>query len=333
MVMVKAFAYGSSSYEIARLLEEKGVDYLGVAYTDEGVQLRLEGIQCPIMVMNPNADDFQDLLDYNLEPAVYSLELLHALHAFMQAQASSISIQIELDTGMHRLGFEASLLQELLSYLQTPYIQVSGIFSHLAAADEDLHEDFSKAQIKRFLDFSAALEKALGYATIKHILNSAGISRFAHLQLDMVRLGIGLHGIDPNAKVQGLRAVARLRTVVSQVKQVAAGASVGYARASISDRDRTIATLAIGYADGLMRAFSRGIGKVWVKGHLCPIVGNICMDMCFIDVTGLGIQAGDEAVIFGKELPVEVLAAAINSIPYEILTSISQRVPRIFYEA
>lgn len=335
MVMVKAFAYGSSSYEIAHLLENKGVDYLGVAYADEGVQLRLQGIQVPIMVMNTNPDDFQDLLDYKLEPAVYSLRLLRLLRAFIQEKApiQALNIQIELDTGMHRLGFVVDEFDELLSLLDQPKLKIKAVFSHLAAADEDLHEDFSLHQIQLFEAFAHKLEKALEQPLLKHMLNSAGISRFPSAQLDMVRLGIGLHGIDPNAQIVGLRAVARLRTVVSQIKLVAAGASVGYSRGSIQDQDRKIATLAIGYADGLMRAFSKGVGKIWIKGHLCPIVGNICMDMCFVDISGLDIQEGDEALIFGKELSVNELAKAIGSIPYEILTNISRRVPRVFYEA
>lgn len=335
MVMVKAFAYGSSSYEIAHLLESKGVDYLGVAYADEGVQLRLQGVQLPIMVMNTNPDDFQDLLDYELEPAVYSLRLLQLLRDFLQQKAptQTLNIQIELDTGMHRLGFAVDEFEDMLSLLNQSNLRVKAVFSHLAAADEDLHEDFSLHQIQLFENFAQRLEETLGHPLLKHILNSAGISRFPSTQFDLVRLGIGLHGIDPNARIEGLRPVARLRTLVSQVKLVAAGASVGYSRASIHDEDREIATLAIGYADGLMRAFSQGVGKLWIKGHLCPIVGNICMDMCFVDVTGLEIQEGDEAVIFGKELSVHELAKAVNSIPYEILTNISRRVPRIFYEA
>jgi alanine racemase len=335
MVMVKAFAYGSSSYEIARLLEVKGVDYLGVAYADEGVQLRLEGIQLPIMVMNTNPDDFQDLIDYDLEPAVYSLSLLKALNEFVEDKVLKrpLKLQIELDTGMHRLGFDAEELEQILHLIQHPNLEIRAVFSHLAAADEDLHEDFSKEQIQKFKGFANQLEEALGKPLLKHMLNSAGISRFKDAQFDMVRLGIGLHGIDPNARVKGLKAVARLKTVVSQVKKVSAGASVGYSRASISTTDRQIATLAIGYADGLMRAFSQGVGKVWIKGQLCPIVGNICMDMCFVDVTGLKVKEGDEAEIFGKMISVNELAEAIHSIPYEILTNISRRVPRVFFEA
>lgn len=337
MAMVKASAYGSGSYEVAHLLEYHGADYLGVAYSDEGVQLRQRGIALPIMVMNTDVENFDDLLRYQLEPAVFSLEMFIRLLAFLQANPpqTAMPIHIEVDSGMHRLGFEPDDLAELLHLLKTQchLIRVVSVFSHLAAADESAHNDFTNQQISDFEAFAGQLMAMLSYPIIKHILNSAGISRFADKQLDMVRLGIGLHGIDPNQLISHqLEQVATLRSMVSQVKTVKAGESVGYGRAFKAESERQIATIAIGYADGFWRAFSNGVGQLLIRGHLCPIVGKVCMDMCFADVTNLGIVAGDDVIVFGTGLPIEQVAAAAHTIPYEILTHISPRVPRVFFE-
>jgi Alr-MurF fusion protein len=340
MVMVKAFAYGSSSYEVARLLQYHNVDYLGVAYVDEGLELRKKGITVPIMVMNANYDVLEQLIKFNLEPSIYSkkqlLDFIEQLKDTHNLFSNPLSVQIELDSGMHRLGFDPQEIDDIIEILNTNshLIRPVAVFTHLAAADEQAYNDFTNQQIKIFEQFATKLEKGIGKQLIKHVLNSPGISRFSECQMDMVRLGIGLHGIDPNGFFnRDLKAVATLKTVVSQVRMVEAGSAVGYGRHSYSNDDRKIATLAIGYADGLMRASGNGQIKVLINGSLCPLVGNICMDMCFADVTDLNVADGDEAIVFGPDLPIEELANAVGTIPYELLTHISGRVPRVFFEA
>ncbi|MGV3641518.1 MAG: bifunctional UDP-N-acetylmuramoyl-tripeptide:D-alanyl-D-alanine ligase/alanine racemase [Adhaeribacter sp.] len=333
MVMVKAFAYGSGSYEIANLLQFHQIDYLAVAYADEGVQLRENGITLPIMVMNPSPDSFAKIWQYRLEPEIYSLEILAACRAAAAGAAEVLPIHIKLDTGMHRLGFTEEELPGLLAELRrAPELKVESAFSHLAGADEALHNDFSLAQIQCFRRMAAQLEAGLGYSLIKHILNSAGIVRFPEHHLDMVRLGIGLYGVEASGLEPGaLRTVGRLKTTVSQVKQVRQGDTVGYGRRGIAEADKQIATIAIGYADGYDRRFGNGRGQVLLQGRRCPIIGNVCMDMCMVDVTGLQVQAGEEVGVFGEELTISELAQAIGTIPYELLTSVSTRVKRVFY--
>ncbi len=339
MVMVKAFAYGSSSYEVARLLQYHKVDYLGVAYTDEAVELRKKGITAPIMVMNAAPESFEQLVKYKLEPSVYGFGMLSQLIERLSQLPDNLlplPIHIELDSGMHRLGFapeEAEKIAVILTENSNLLLPVA-VFSHLAAADEEEQNEFTEEQIRIFEQFSTKLEERLHRKLNKHILNSAGITRFPQYQTDMVRLGIGLHGIDPNGFYsRELQAVATLRTVISQVRKVEAGSAVGYGRHSHADHDRKIATLAIGYADGLMRACGNHIGQVLINGKICPLVGNICMDMCFADVSGTDAQEADEVIIFGPDLPIELLAKAVGTIPYEILTHISGRVPRVFFDA
>lgn len=338
MVMVKAFAYGSSSYEVARLLQYHQVDYLGVAYTDEGINLRKKGIKVPIMVMSAAVDSFEELLKYDLHPSVYSLAYLHQLVEKLQKLniQKPLKVHIELDSGMHRLGFDPTEIQELSICLlrYSDLIEPLAIYSHLAAADEAEQDKFTKEQITVFDSFAMELEAKLGQSLIKHILNSAGISRFLTAQCDMVRLGIGLHGIDPNGALSSqLIPVATLKTLITQIRTVESGSAVGYGRHSQKNYDRKIATLSIGYADGLMRASGNQNAHVFVKGKRCPLVGNICMDMCFADVSDAEAEEGDEVIIFGPEHPIELLADALHTIPYEILTHISGRVPRIFFEA
>ncbi len=334
MVMVKAFAYGSGSYEIANLLQFHRVDYLAVAYTDEGVSLRENGISLPIMVMNPSPDSFALLVRYHLEPEIYSLHQLHSFIHFIHSDlGAAYHIHLKLDTGMHRLGFTETDLEELLAIISSePRIKVASIFSHLAGADEALHNDFSQQQISNFRKMADEIERQLGYSALKHILNSAGIVRFPEHHLDMVRLGIGLYGVEAtNTEQDALHNVGTLKTTVSQVKQIQKGDTIGYSRKGIAETDLQIATLAIGYADGYDRRFSNGIGEVFIKGQRAPIIGNVCMDMCMADVTGLGISEGDEVLVFGKELPITELAARIKTISYELLTNVSPRVKRIFY--
>jgi alanine racemase len=330
MVMVKAFAYGSGSNEVANMLQYHKVDYLGVAYADEGVELRRNNITLPIMVMNPSEESFATLVSYNLEPEIYSFRILAALLKFLNNKPCRI--HLKLDTGMRRLGFEGSELDELIAILKAnPQLTVATIFSHLAGADEHEHDDFSHAQAGKFATWATTVANAIGQKPVLHILNSPGILRLPELQLDMVRLGIGLYGIDPTAEAtQGLRPVATLKTIISQLKHIRAGESIGYGRRGRATADMTVATIAIGYADGFSRAFSRGVGKVLIRGQRAPVIGNVCMDMTMVDVTGTGAREGDEVILFGGALSIQDVAKSINTIPYEILTNTRERIKRIF---
>ncbi|HEX8061142.1 MAG TPA: bifunctional UDP-N-acetylmuramoyl-tripeptide:D-alanyl-D-alanine ligase/alanine racemase [Cyclobacteriaceae bacterium] len=331
MVMVKAFAYGSGSEEVANLLQYHQVDYLGVAYADEGIELRKNRISLPIMVMNPSEESFPSLLEYNLEPEIYSLRILRSFVRFLGRR--SCKVHIKFDTGMHRLGFEEPDMNELISILKAhPAISIASVFSHLAGSDESEHDDFSKEQVSIFNERYQQLSTALQQRPARHVLNSPGILRFPQFQFEMIRLGIGLYGVDPtDEKKADLQPVATLKTVISQIRTVAGGQSVGYGRKGRATKEMLVATIAIGYADGFSRAFSRGVGVVLVNGKRAPVVGNVCMDMTMIDVTGIDAHEGDEVIIFGKELPIDEVAGRIKTIPYEILTSTSERVKRVFH--
>ncbi|MFN8242957.1 MAG: bifunctional UDP-N-acetylmuramoyl-tripeptide:D-alanyl-D-alanine ligase/alanine racemase [Ferruginibacter sp.] len=335
MAMVKAFSYGSGSFEIASLLQFHKVDYLAVAYADEGVELRKAGISLPIMVMNAEETTFDILLQYNLEPELFSFAIFRAFENYLQRSAISLyPVHIKLDTGMRRLGFEADDIPVLCESLQkSTAFKVQTVFSHLAASDAASHDEFTKMQAGIFQKAAAQLQAALGYPVIKHIANTAAIHRHKDLQLDMVRLGIGLYGVDSNpAMQQQLKNVTTLSTTISQIKKVKAGESVGYSRKGIASRDSVIATVRIGYADGYPRILSNGAGKMLVNGQLAPVIGNVCMDMTMIDITGINASEGDEVIVFGEVLPVSELAAWAQTIPYEILTGISQRVKRVYFE-
>lgn len=334
MVMVKAFAYGSGSYEVANLLQFHRADYLAVAYADEGIELRQHGISLPVMVMNPSPDSFQKLLQYHLEPEIYSFERLHDYLLAAQDQPMP-AIHLKLDTGMRRLGFAEEDLAELCELLRekAPQLRVASMLTHLAGADEAQHNDFSHQQLAAFQRMTPLLEAALGYSVLKHALNSAGIVRFPAAHLDMVRLGIGLYGVEAAGQDSAaLRPVSTLRTTISQIKKLPPGQTVGYGRrGEAADFERRIATLAIGYADGYDRRFGNGVGQVMLRGQRAPLVGSVCMDMCMVDVTHIpDAQAGDTAVIFGENLPLVELATRIGTIPYELLTNVSERVKRIF---
>lgn len=336
MVMVKAFAYGSGSAEVASLLQYHRVDYLAVAYADEGVALREAGIRLPIMVMNPSPQAFQQLLHYQLEPELYSFRILDEWIGFLTQEKLSTAIppiHLKLDTGMRRLGFlpaEVAALGQLLK--ANPAIRVASIFSHLVGSDEAEHTAFSQEQYRLLIDGAAQLEQYLGYRPLRHLLNSAGIVRLPEFKLDMVRLGIGLYGVESsNLEPQQVQPVSTLKTVISQIKELKAGETVGYSRRGILTHDARIATLAIGYADGYDRRLGNGVGQVWVNGVLCPTVGSVCMDMTMIDVTAASAQEGDEAVLFGPQVAISDLASRIGTIAYEILTGVSERVKRIFY--
>ena len=333
MVMVKAAAYGSGSEEVARLLEFLQVDYLSVAYADEGVELREAGIQLPIMVLNPEVATFDVLLRYELEPEIYSLSLLRQ---FLGAIPTSqkVKIHLKLDTGMHRLGFEAEDIAALVVLLQQhPHIQVQSIFTHLAASESASHDRFSLQQIQRFEQLYKQLCTPLDIRPLRHILNSAGIIRYPQYQMDMVRLGIGLYGVDSSATIQKqLQTVLSLKARISQIKELAAGETVGYGRKGAFDRKARIGTVSIGYADGLLRGAGNGAYQLIVQGRHAPIIGNVCMDMCMIDLTAIpDAKEGDEVIVFGPEQSVDELAKCLGTIPYEIFTNISGRVRRIYF--
>ncbi len=332
MVMVKAFAYGSGSGEVAAMLAYHRVDYLGVAYPSEGAELRSQFIHLPIMVMNPSLQHVPLLLAHQLEPSVYSLSFLEGL-VLALAGEEKIKIHLELETGMNRLGLAEEEWDRVIDILRAhPNVQVVSVFSHLAGADEPEHDAYSREQAAVFLRGYEKITSALNIRPLRHLLNSAGILRLPEFQFDMVRLGIGLYGVSPTAEpVPGLTPVATLKTTISQIKRVAGGGTVGYGRRGTAVDDRTIATIAIGYADGFSRAFSNGRGSVWLNGHLAPVIGNVCMDMTMIDITGIDAREGDEVIVFGSGRPIHEAARAIGTIPYELLTSTSERVKREFF--
>ena len=339
MVMVKAFAYGSGSYEVASLLQFQRADYLAVAYPDEGQQLRENGISLPIMVLNPGPDSFEQLRRYRLEPEIYSLERLHDYLQAAQEPAEGTAplppLHLKLDTGMRRLGFDENDLPALLKLLMTHRAQlpIASIMTHLAAADAPAHDDFTQQQLSTFRRMAAAIEAVLGRSVLKHALNSAGIRRFPEAQFDMVRLGVGLYGVEAGDETShNLRPVSTLRTTVSQVKTLPADTTVGYGRrGAATAHERRLATLAIGYADGYDRRFSAGAGLVLLHGRRAPVVGSVCMDMVMVDVTDIPeTQPGDVAVLFGEGLTINELAERIGTIPYELLTNVSERVKRVF---
>ena len=330
--MVKASGYGVGSYELAKTLQEHHCDYLAVAVADEGAALRKEGITIPIIVMNPEFSSFNTLFEYNLEPEVYSFRLLNAMIRETERRGIiAYPVHVKIDTGMHRLGFQPEEVVALCERLKTQSgVRVRSVFSHLVGSDSYVFDDFTHEQIEKFQHAAAALEEGLEHKVIKHILNTGGIERFTEYQMDMVRLGIGLYGVSASG-MSGLQTVSTLKTTILQIQHVPAGDSIGYSRRSYVDRDSRIAIIPIGYADGLDRHFSNGHGEVVVRGKRCPIIGNICMDACMVDVTDCDAEEGDSVIVFGKELPVEELSDRLKTIPYEILTSVSPRVKRIYY--
>jgi Alr-MurF fusion protein len=336
MAMVKAFSYGSGTAEVARVLQFHKVDYLAVAYADEGVELRKAGISLPIMVMNPDEVSFDTIVGYDLEPEIYGSHILKSFTGFIEAQGlQQFPVHIKIDTGMHRLGFEPVEITNLCEQLKHhKSIAIKSVFSHLVASEAAEHDGFTKHQAEVFNDACNKIRSALNYSFIKHIGNSSAINRHPELQYDMVRLGIGLYGVDSSAGMQQqLQTVATLRSTISQVRKVAAGETVGYNRKGIVQQDSVIATVRIGYADGLSRQLGNGSGKMYVKGKPAPIIGNVCMDMTMIDITGNpGVAVGDEVEIFGNNIAVSQVADWMGTIAYEVLTSISQRVKRIYVE-
>lgn len=330
--MVKAFGYGAGSYELAKTLQEHHCDYLAVAVADEGAELRKAGIYMPLMVMNPEMSSFNVLFDNDLEPEVYSFKLLKALIRAAEMQGiSNYPVHIKIDSGMHRLGFMPEEMDELTDLLtaQTA-LKVRSVFSHLAGSDSEAHNDYTLNQIDRFSNCANRIESAVGYKVLHHILNTAGIFRFPEHQKDMVRLGIGLYGVSSSGE-EGLRNVSTLKTTILQIKNIKAGETIGYGRKWTLTKDSRIGTIPIGYADGLDRHLSNGVGEVVVNGKRAKIVGNICMDITMIDLTDVEAQEGDTAIIFGEELSVSEIAEKLGTIPYEIITSVATRVKRIYY--
>lgn len=333
MVMVKAFAYGGGAAEIANHLQTMGADYLAVAFSDEGVTLRKQGIRLPIMVLNPVEESFDLLREYDLQPVVFSPEFFRKLGNYAKNHEIQVSIHLDLDTGMHRLGFEKQHLEELKGLISDfPELQIASLYTHLVGADEEEHEEFSLEQLRLFTDMKAELDAILDYKPLVHALNSAGIVRYPDFQMDMVRLGIGLYGVEVTGKFDAnLKSVSTLKTTISQVKTLPPGATIGYSRKGKLPKGGKIATLAIGYADGYDRRFSQGKGYVLINGKKASVIGNVCMDMTMVDVSDIDAKAGDEAVIYGEQISLKELADQIGTIPYELLTNISTRVKRVYY--
>jgi alanine racemase len=334
MVMVKAFSYGNGGFEIANLLEHHKVDYLGVAFADEGISLKNAGISVPIMVLNPETTSFAAIIQHNLEPEIYSIKGLKAfLKIAEQKKLKNFPIHIKIDTGMHRLGFEEENLEDLIPILKgNETVLIKSILSHMATSDDLKHDAFAKGQIALFEKLSSRLQTELHIKPIRHILNTSGITNYGDAQYDMVRLGIGLYGISNDAEEQKeLQIVGTLKSVISQIRTIDAGESVGYGRRFMAEGQTKIATIPIGYADGISRSWGNGVGYVVINGKQAKIVGSVCMDMLMVDVTHIDCKEGNTVIIFGENPTVNFMAKQLNTIAYEILTSISQRVKRVFF--
>ncbi len=336
MCMVKATGYGSGSTEIAFTLQHHHVDYLAVAYADEGVELRKAGIHLPIMVMSPEESCYDDMIDYHLEPEIYSFKIARDFIQALQSKAISESypVHIKLDTGMKRLGFESNKLNELCEFLKVePLLRVKSIFSHLVASDDKAFDEFTNSQIALFEKHATQIEHAVGYHALKHICNSGAITRFKSAHYNMVRLGIGMYGIGFNEveKIH-LENISSLKTRISQIKELEVGESVGYNRKGLATKKTKIATIPIGYADGFSRKLGNANGYVFINKKACKTIGNICMDMCMIDVTDVDCKEGDEVIVFETYEQLMQLSKAMETIPYEVLTSISSRVKRVYVQ-
>lgn len=334
VAMVKAFSYGTGSVEVARILQYHGVDYLAVAIADEGIELRNNGIEVPILVMNPEEHSFDAMIENNLEPNIYRFKLLEGFDEALKRNAvTNYPVHIKIDTGMKRLGFDhpEDLLKVARYINEQNRMFIRSIFSHLAVSDDPMNDEFTNEQFKRFNQMSQIIKDSFDYKILCHILNSSGIERFPEMELDMVRLGIGLYGVSPLFQDK-LKNVASLKTTISQIRDVEPGETIGYGRRGVASGHMKVAVLPIGYADGFNRHLGNGTGKVVINGCKAPVIGSVCMDMCMVDVTGIDAKEGDKAIIFGEELPVTELAEWLNTIPYEILTSIGQRVKRIYFK-
>lgn len=331
MVMVKAYGYGAGYGKLGMTLQNMGVDYLGVAHIDEGVEIRKMGVTLPIIVMNPEEHGFGSIIEHELEPAIFSVAELDAfIRALILKEKTGYPIHVKIDTGMHRLGFSPDNLGELIALVNSqPEVKVSSVYTHLAASDNARFDEFTKKQLREFNEAAGRLETSLGYKLIKHALNTTGIERFPKGQLDMVRLGIGLFGVSSNKNLE-LRTVCTLKTNVIQIKEISSGETIGYNRAFKANESTRIAVLPIGYADGLRRSLSNGVGKVVINEKQFPIVGNVCMDMCMVDIGKEPVHEGQEVEIFGQHLTLHEMAELMQTIPYEVLTSVSERVKRVY---
>ena len=332
MVMVKALSYGIGTYEIANALQFQKVDYFCVAFVDEGIALRKTGIRIPILVMNPEISSFDQMITYQLEPEIYHFKSLHQFNRILvKHNLLSFPIHIKLNSGMNRLGFDEEEITALIAFLdQHEYLEVKTIFSHLAASEDPAYDSFTREQIDRFEKMGRPF-MARQVKPMRHVLNSAGIERFPDAQFEMVRLGIGLYGISSTMD-SGLQQVSTLKSTLSQVRKIRKGESVGYGRAFTAKKETIIGIVPVGYADGIDRRMGNGSTRFMVHGQPVPVIGNICMDMCFVDLTGIRAEEGDEVIVFGREQPVEEIARSIRTIPYEILAGISSRVKRIYFQ-
>lgn len=333
MCMVKAFAYGSGAVEIAKTLQHHRADYLAVAVADEGAELRREGIRIPIVVMNPEKSAFSLLFENNLEPEIYSFKLLDDfIIAAGKLALTDYPIHIKIDSGMHRLGFDPTEIERLIVALKSQnQLKVRSVFSHLAGADDSLLDNFTYQQVQLFSDCADKINAAFSHDILKHILNSAGTERFAEYQMDMVRLGIGHYGISALPKIH-LKQVCALKTIILQIKEVKAGETVGYNRNGIVNENKLIAILPVGYADGFDRKLGNGVGEIFIRGKRASVIGNVSMDLITVDVTGTGAQEGDSVEIFGDNILIAEIAQKLNTIPYEVLTGISRRVKRVYFQ-
>lgn len=342
MAMVKAFSYGSGTFEIANLLQHHKVDYLAVAYTDEGVALRQAGIDLPIVILNPLPETFGLLVKYRLEPEIYSLSHLSKFLQYIQLSSPDFEraypVHLKLDTGMHRLGFETADLPQLCEIIKkTSCIKIISVFSHLAASEAVEEDDFTTQQFEKFKAMYAQIEAALPQQTpppLRHLLNSAGIARHLSMQMDMVRLGVGMYGFDSTGLLNGeLQQVSTLKTYISQIKTLDAHDTIGYGRHGRLGRVGRIATVGIGYADGLSRRLSNGKGYMLVKGQQAPIIGNVCMDMTMLDISHIeGVEEGEEVIVFGQDPTIQKIASLADTIPYEVLTGVAERVKRVYFQ-
>lgn len=333
MAMVKAYSYGLGGYEIAEVLQHHHIDYLGVAYADEGADLRKNGISVPIMVMNPEQHSYDSIIEHNLEPEIYSFRVLELFNKQLIRKGADkdYAIHIKLETGMNRLGFKEDEISELAIRLKNMDVKVASIFSHLSTADSAQEHDYTIKQIEKFDKVSTLLTNALNYNPIRHILNSSGITSFAEYQFDMVRIGIGMVGVSSNDEIQRqLRNAVSFKTVISQISGIDEGDSVGYDRAYRAAKKTRIATLPVGYADGVPRMIGNGIGHVNINQRLFPIIGNICMDMMMVEISDSPAKEGDEVIIFNSNPSLGEFSNYCKTIPYEVLTSISRRVKRVY---
>lgn len=326
MAMTKALSYGTGGFQVAKLLEYNNIDYLGVAYTDEAIKLKNAGISTPVFVLNADLNDLSVYEDFSIEPVIYSFKGLERVNH------KDLTIHLELDTGMHRLGFQAGELGNLIKQLQhLKTVKIASVFSHMPVADNPGLDDYTSLQIERFAAMVKHIESALGYPVLKHLSNSAGIERFPAAQFDMVRLGIGLYGVS-SLNNPNIQPVSTFKSYITQIKEIQAGEGIGYGLHDSSSQQRRIAVIAVGYADGYSRSFSQGVGSFLINGQEAKVVGNVCMDMTMCDVTQIECKEGDEAIVFGNGLSIETIAKRLGTIPYEVLTSVSERVNRIYFQ-